>query len=127
MNVLIVEDDPTVSKYTYQLMKKWGHETVLAHTGENALKALRANDFDVYLLDIYLPDTTALELIPKIKQWNPDAFIITMTGQNTEALEKNIRRLGICYYMSKPFPTQELKTILDHVQKKEQADPNVAR
>ena len=58
---------------------------------------------------------TALELIPLIKSLQPDARIITLTGQSSRELERRLRELGITYYMAKPFQREELQKHLSHL------------
>ncbi len=118
MNILIVEDDERLASSIVSWIEQWGYRAETSATGEEALEKVRQNNIDLALLDIYLPDTDARDLIPKLKKLKPEFKIITMTGHNTEELEREIRKLGIVYYMSKPFPLQELKTILDHISKK---------
>ena len=119
MNVLIVEDDEQIASSIIGWIEQWGYRAEMSLTGEDAIKKVRQNNLDLVLMDIYLPDMDAKDLIPKLRELKPKFKIITMTGYNTEELEREIRKLGIIYYMSKPFPPEELKTILDHISKKE--------
>jgi two-component system, NtrC family, response regulator HydG len=118
MNILVVEDDTVFSSVISQLLRRWGHMVEVSITGKDALEKVKGEMFDLVLLDIYLPDTTGLELIPQLKDIRPKIGIVTMTGYSTEELEKEIRTMGIIYYMSKPFPNNELKEILDHIERK---------
>jgi DNA-binding NtrC family response regulator len=70
--------------------------------------------FDLILLDTSLPDTTIYSLIPKLKELYPGIRVVTMTDHNTTEMERKIRKLGIIYYLIKPFEKDELKNILDH-------------
>jgi DNA-binding response OmpR family regulator len=83
--------------------------------GQQALDNLERSAPDLILLDVFLPDTTAMELIPQIKAIQPDACIITLTGQSSRGLERKLRELGISYYMAKPFQRDELHSILVHL------------
>jgi DNA-binding response OmpR family regulator len=86
-----------------------------AESGRAALEKAAAMDFDLFLLDVFLPDMTAMDLIPRLRSFRPDARIITLTGQSTRELERELRELGIAYYMAKPASQKELKSILDHM------------
>jgi response regulator of citrate/malate metabolism len=62
------------------------------------------------LLEVFLPDVQAGDLIPQMKRIipqmkriRPDVIIIAMTGLNSRELEQKIRRQGILYYMIKPL------------------------
>jgi DNA-binding response OmpR family regulator len=64
---------------------------------------------------VFLPDMTAMDLIPRLRVFRPDARVITLTGQSTRDLELKLREQGIAYYMAKPVAASELKSILDHM------------
>ncbi|MBF0227395.1 MAG: response regulator [Desulfobacterales bacterium] len=115
MDIIVVEDDTSFLKYIVSLISSFGYSVDKAETGKVALKKIKKKKFDLALLDIFLPDTMAHNLIPKIKEMHPSIKIVTMTGDNTEELERDIRKLGIIYYMAKPFPVEHLKNILDHI------------
>ncbi len=118
MNVLVVEDDIVLASTIVQIIQRWGYLVDQSTTGEETLDKLSKKIFDVVLLDIFLPDTTAHDLIPKIKNFQPGIGIVTMTGYNSEELEREIREKGIIYYLLKPFNANEVKSILDHISKK---------
>ena len=69
----------------------------------------------LFLLDVFLPDATAMELIPQLKVLQAEARIITLTGQSSRELERTLRELGISYYMAKPFQRDELHSLLTHM------------
>ena len=115
MNILIVEDDVFYRDMLVKMVRGWGHDAVCAETGRGGLEKAFALDFDLFLLDVFLPDMTAMDLIPRIRGFRPDARVITLTGQSSRSLELQLRELGISYYMAKPVPAAELKSILDHM------------
>lgn len=115
MNILIAEDDLFYRDMLSRMVHGWGHDVTCSENGSTALEKASAMDFDLFLLDVFLPDMTAMDLIPRLRAFRPDARVITLTGQNTRDLELKLRELGIAYYMSKPVPASELKGILEHM------------
>lgn len=115
MNILLVEDDVFYRDMLAKMVRGWGHDVVCAETGRDGLEKAMAMDFALFLMDVFLPDMTAMDLIPRIREFRPDARVITLTGQSTRSLELKLRELGIAYYMAKPVPAGELKSILDHM------------
>lgn len=115
MNILVAEDDVLYRETFVRMVEGWGHRVTTADTGQAALAKAAAADFDLFLLDVFLPDMTALDVIPRLRSFRPDASVITLTGQSTRDLELKLRKLGIAYYMSKPVEASELKSILDHM------------
>ena len=118
MNVLVAEDDTALASTIVQRVQRWGYMADLSTTGGETIDKISKNTFDLILLDIFLPDTTAHDLIPKIKEFQPGIGIVTMTGYNSGKLEREIREKGIIYYLLKPFNSHEVKEILDHISNK---------
>jgi DNA-binding NtrC family response regulator len=118
MKVLIVEDDATLSSTVSDAVARWGYRPETAETGKLALKRIEDENFDLVLLDIFLPDCKGHELISQIKTKQPAIGVVTMTGYNSRDLEKEVRKQGILFYMIKPFADNQLRNILDHVNKK---------
>ena len=116
MKILIVEDDNKVALTITQLIERLGYQADAVETGEDAIKKVRENSFDLILLDVYLPDTDALQLIPRLEKICPKPKIVAMTGYDTPDLEKKIRELGVLYYLPKPFTSNEFKTLLKHIE-----------
>jgi len=118
MNILVVEDNASVSAQLASSMERWNHNVETAGTAKDALDKVRQKKFDLVLLDIYLPDSKGHDLIPHFKALWHDIGIVTMTGYNSRELELAVRQQGILYYMLKPFSVKALKEILDHISRK---------
>ena len=119
MKILIIEDAEPVSKLLKLQVERWGHKSVVAETGNEALTIIKKEMFDLILLDIFLPDTIAYDLIPKLKTEWSGMNIITMTGYSSGDVEQKVRSQGILYYMVKPVDLSELKHIIQHMDKKQ--------
>ncbi|OPX38726.1 MAG: hypothetical protein B1H12_01745 [Desulfobacteraceae bacterium 4484_190.2] len=115
MDVLVAENDVSALSHIAELIQRLGHNVEKAGTAQVTLDIARENAFDLLFLDMSLPDMKAQELIEKLKELLPDIRIVTMTAVSTDELEKEIRTLGIVYYMSKPVSENILKDILDHI------------
>ena len=121
MDVLVADNDISALSTIVDLIQSWGHSAEKSETAQDTLDKVREKLFDLVLLDMSLPDMTAQDLIGKLKELWPDIGIVTMTGTSTNELEKEIRTLGIVYYMSKPVSENVLKQILDHISTKKKS------
>ena len=115
MKVLIVEDEVLYSEMLAATVSAWGHEVHTAETGRQALESVLFQGIDVLLLDVFLPDTTATELIPKLMSLYPETRLIALTGQGSCELGRRLRLLGASYCIAKPFQRAELQRIFDHI------------
>jgi DNA-binding response OmpR family regulator len=119
MQVLIVDDELEIGKALSELITQWGHHVVLAGNGKQAVELFKKqNGFDLVLLDLLLPDVKGHELIPMFRKTLPHVPVITMTGHNSRELEAATRKNGVMYYMQKPIDMRALKTIFDHLARK---------
>ena len=115
MNILIVDDNTALATLLLDLCRRWTYPADVAHCGGEALKCLAHKAYDLILLDICLPDIAADQLIAQIRFTGVETPIVTMTGYNDRELETRIRRLGIVYYLIKPFEFKDLKAIIEHL------------
>jgi len=115
VKVLIAEDEVLHAEMLRGMVASWGHAVTVVENGREALEAAACREIDLFLLDVFLPDMTAMELIPQLKVLQEDARIITLTGQSSREVERKLRELGISYYMAKPFQGDELHSILAHM------------
>ncbi len=118
MNVLVVERDAFLRSSTVELIEGWGYDVAASGTAQDTIEQVKRLAFDLVLLDISLPDLPTKELIGRLKHLRPDIGVVTMTDHSTDEMEKEIRTLGIVYYMSKPVNKTALRDILDHISKK---------
>ena len=118
MEVLVIEKDLIAANHIKDMIKEWGHRTEIFSDSKKALARITESFFELVLLDMFLPDVRGYELIPKIKELKPDLDIITMTNLNSRELELKARKLGIVFYLIKPFETKYLKSLIDHISRK---------
>lgn len=118
MEILLVEDDIIVAKVLSEAIERWEYPLDWVATGKEAVLKVKNKWFDLVLLDLFLPDIMGYELIPEFKKYCSGINVVTMTGYNTPEIERKTRGYGITYYIAKPVPLEELKSILDHLSRK---------
>lgn len=113
--ILIVEDSATTRSLIRAVIEEVGDFNIVeAPTGFDALKLLPAQDFDLVVTDINMPDINGLELINFIKN-NPRYGHIPLIIVTTERSEEDKKRgmaLGAAAYVTKPFKAPELQDIV---------------
>jgi CheY-like chemotaxis protein len=116
VNILIVEDDASVAIAISRLLKAMGHGIVVAAAnGHAALDLLPGAAFDAILLDIHLPDTNGLRLIPELRRIRPTVEIVTMSALSTPEMEADLRSLGVTHHLPKPFDAAHLDITLAYL------------
>jgi DNA-binding response OmpR family regulator len=74
--VLLIEDDPAVSRGVSLGLRRRGHETVAVGTGEDGLAELAARAPDIVLLDLMLPGMSGLEVCRRIREFSQVPIVI---------------------------------------------------
>ena len=117
-SILIVEDSTTTRSLIRAVIEELGDFNIVeAPTGFDALKLLPAQDFDLVVTDINMPDINGLELINFVKS-NPRYSSIPLIIVTTERSEEDKKRgiaLGATAYVTKPFKALELQDTVKRV------------
>lgn len=107
--ILIVEDDPQITKILKLNLRLSGMDTDNAATIQEAWSKILAEHFDLILMDIGLPDGNGLDLCQKVRESGNDVPIVFLSARTDEAsVVKGIRN-GADDYLRKPFGLEELK------------------
>ncbi len=104
--ILIVEDHEQMRNYIASILGDY-HITE-AENGEEALRILQDNTFDVIITDYMMPVMDGKVLVENIKQQQIKSPIIVLTARTDKAGKLNMLRLGIDGYLNKPFVKEEL-------------------
>jgi DNA-binding NtrC family response regulator len=106
--ILIVDDDEVV-RWSYQRsLQSVSCNIAAAGNGEEALRAMEQDPFDVVLLDMRMPGQNGLSVLRTIKQRWPESEVVIITGYPTVDSAKEAVRLGACDYVAKPVGPQDV-------------------
>lgn len=108
-NVLLVEDDPQISKSLSMSLRYSDYEVAVAETIGDAWSKMAAMTYDILLLDVNLPDGTGMELCEKVRAAGKDVPIIFLSARTDEETVVKGMNIGGDDYLRKPFGTEELK------------------
>ncbi|MGR8981249.1 MAG: response regulator [Gammaproteobacteria bacterium] len=109
MKILLVEDDAVLAEGLIHTLGQSGYQVTLAQSGAYAESLLVAQDFDLILLDLGLPDMDGLELLRKLRHRKVALPIMILTARDNV----NDKIIGIEQgaddYLTKPFELRELE------------------
>jgi DNA-binding response OmpR family regulator len=106
--VLVVDDDDTVSDVVRRYLERAGYGVVLADDGPTALAAFRDHRPDLVVLDLMLPGIDGLEVCRRMRAVASDLPVVMLTALGTEADRVLGLELGADDYVTKPFSPREL-------------------
>lgn len=114
IKVLLVEDDPMVAKFhEHYLGQIKGFEIEdKARTGEEALDLLSRKEYDLILLDIFMPGMDGIELLKQIRKKNEDVDVIVISAARDKERIQTALRHGAIDYIIKPFEFERFNLAL---------------
>ena len=109
MKILLVEDDPRLSRSLARLLEQDRHNVEVAADGETGIDvALGENGIDVVILDIGLPDVSGIEVARRVRRERPELAILMLTARDTVTDRVTGLDAGADDYVVKPFSYDEL-------------------
>jgi DNA-binding NtrC family response regulator len=111
-SILVVDDDTEMRALLLDVLRNEGYEVTEAKDGTEAVRALRAREFDIILMDKNMPGPSGLDLLPGFRRVCPRSQVIMMTAYGDvpsfiEAAEK-----GAVEFLFKPFRMEEMKAAI---------------
>ena len=108
--VLVVDDDPSMSRFLSSFLSRLNYEVSTASSGEEAVRMFRVYDPSLVLLDMAMTGMDGIDTLERLKQIKPEVSIIVVSGQNNPDLIFRASKAGAEDYISKPFEPKDLET-----------------
>lgn len=108
IRILVVDDEPAIRRALRPPLMELGFQLAEASRGEEALQALRAQPYDVVLLDVNMPGLGGIETLRRIRAFAPRLPVLILTVRDQEEDKVEALDLGADDYVTKPFSTREL-------------------
>ena len=112
MKILLLEDDVALNKSIYDALIYSGYSVDTFFDGNNVIDNL-SSIYDLYIMDINVPNISGLELLNLIHNQNNQSKIIMISANTDIDIIKNAYNLGCIDYLKKPFHLEELRIKID--------------
>jgi two-component system, OmpR family, response regulator len=106
--ILIIDDEPDFLETIVKRLKKRGIDATGVGSGEDALRSIENESFDVAILDMRMPGMDGIETLKEIKRKSPLTEVIMLTGHASVESGMQGMQLGAFDYMIKPADFEEL-------------------
>jgi two-component system response regulator HydG len=117
--ILIAEDDPTVGESLRLLLKKRGHEILLAANGKEALQLFRHKGVDLVITDVVMPKMNGIELLEAVKGLRPETEVIVISAQGTIEKAVQAMKLGAFDFIEKPINPRVISLLVERALEKQ--------
>src|SRR5579883_2765389 len=103
MDVLLIDDEASLRRTLRTVLESMGYAVVEAGTGDQALRQLQKQQFDLAILDLRLGREAGLDLLPEILRAAPGLAVVVATAFASIGSAVEAMRAGAFDYLPKPF------------------------
>jgi DNA-binding response OmpR family regulator len=114
-SILVIDDEVAVNNNIRKILVKKGYQVDQAVTKAEALEKIQAGAYRLVLLDLKIPGVKGLELLTAVRDNNPEAKVIIITGYASIETAVESARQGAVDYLPKPFTPHEIRTATENV------------
>lgn len=110
--ILLIDDEPIVGQRLKTGLEKMGCRVEVSRDPEASLQRIRENPFDVVITDIMMPEVDGMQVLQTVKETNPEACVIIITGFATSELARESMEKGAYDMIAKPFKPADLRAMV---------------
>jgi DNA-binding NtrC family response regulator len=108
IQILIIEDDPSVADALKIILEDDGYETVLAINARQGLEQAHLRQFDLTITDVQLPDMSGLDVLTVLRKRDAQSPVIIITAHSTTEVVTEAMARGAFQVLPKPFLPSEI-------------------
>lgn len=111
--VLVVDDEVSIRDLLAEGLQSFGWESRCAANADEAIGVVRRGGVDLVLSDIEMPGANGIELLRRVKAYDPDVDVVMVTGVVDLATALRSIREGASDYVTKPFNLEEVRIVVE--------------
>ena len=111
-NILVMDDEESMRDTCQQTLSRDGNIVKVAESGSEGFAMLERESFDLIILDLKMPGLSGMEVLKKIKEDDPGAMVIVITGYATIESAVEAMKTGAYDFIPKPFTPDSLRAIV---------------
>ncbi len=110
--ILVVDDDDELRNMLQEVLSSLDYFPIGVEDGEQALKQLKIQDFDLVISDIRMPNMDGMTLLKNIKQTSPELPVVIITAFPTSCPSQKAMQEGADGYLAKPFRIERIDELM---------------
>lgn len=111
-HILVVDDEPTIADMLRRMLVRQGQAVKLAHNGQEALRALESDQFQLVITDLGMPDLSGSVVAQRAHELHPDLPVILATGWGDTMTPEQLAEMGVQDLLPKPFTYSQVRQVL---------------
>ncbi|MEZ7196289.1 response regulator [Pseudodesulfovibrio karagichevae] len=111
-SILILDDEPIVSKRLQPALEKKGYEVESFYESAQAMARIRERSFDIVVTDLKMEGIDGMQFLAEVKKLSPSTEVIVITGFATMDTAKESMRKGVFDFLAKPFKLGEIQEVI---------------
>ncbi len=120
INILLVDDEEPIREALLLLLKNVDYRISGCGSGQEAVRLLENEQFDIVITDLFLPDLNGIDILKKAKALSPVIEVILITGHASAETAVQAMKEGAFDYITKPLNIEELRVIIVKAIEKQQ-------
>jgi DNA-binding response OmpR family regulator len=113
MNVLLVDDDPSITSLVELCLNRLNVEVLQADGASGALAMARTNDIGIVLLDLALGDEDGLEILPRLREDPSFAGVPIVAFTAHDSRRREALECGVDHFVERPFSAVALRSLVE--------------
>jgi DNA-binding response OmpR family regulator len=118
MRVLVIDDEPVISDMLQEYIQSKGHSCITASDGAEGFKAIKAEHFDLIILDLRMPELSGYDVLRLLAYGgllHGERVVILTASQITNKEKEAMKSAGVTDILSKPFAWETIDRLLEYV------------
>jgi two-component system response regulator (stage 0 sporulation protein F) len=115
LHILVVDDEQSICLLLQDVLTRFGHSVTTCQDGATGLELAQQHRFDLVFLDIRMPGMGGLEALKRLRDLQPDATFVMITGFAKDDIIDEALQSGASACLCKPFSLSQVKKLLDDI------------
>ena len=114
-HILVVDDDHQIRDVLRRKLERGGYDVSEASNGQEAIEMLEANDYDLVIADILMPEKDGLEVVMYLQRERPMTKSIVISAPSNRVFLQSAELLGATRVVEKPFELDEIESAVQEL------------
>lgn len=125
IRILVIDDEKIITESMTDFLEDEGYIVETASNGEEGIRKVKENKYDIIFLDLKLPDKDGIDVLKELKAIRLEVSVIIITGYATVETASNSIRLSAYDYILKPLQPQQIRQALKTALRRKEAENEI--